>query len=321
MTRHFLEVDDLSPAELGTALHLADPRVKLGRPMEGRGMALVMEKPSARTRNSTEMAVFSLGGHPVTIRGEEVGLDTRESVEDVARTLACYHSVIGARVNHHATLERMARALDQAGSTTMVVNLLSEVGHPCQALADLLTLRQSLGPISGRTLAYIGDANNVCRSLAIAGVMSGMHVRVASPPGYSLSQGDQDRATAHACPEGSPEGAEGGTLTVCARPEEAAEGADALATDVWASMGQEGEADARRRAFEGYCVDERLVAAAAPHAVVLHCLPAHRGEEIAAAVIDGPQSVVWRQAANRRHAMRGLLAWLMGTGRPEGGGA
>ncbi|MGH9130123.1 MAG: ornithine carbamoyltransferase [Acidimicrobiales bacterium] len=310
VTRHFLEVDDLTPAELAAVLDLsdpsasADPLVGLSRPMAGLGMALVMEKPSSRTRNSTEMAVFSLGGHPVTIRADEVGLDTRESAEDVARTLACYHRVIGARVHRHQTLERMAAALDQAGSTTSVVNLLSDLAHPCQALADLLTLRQVMGSLRARTVAYVGDANNVCRSLALAGVMAGMHVRVAAPSGFQLSEADLDRlaALAHAS---------GGTFAQTARPLEAAEGTDAIATDVWTSMGQEAEAGERRAAFEGFCVDERLLAQAQPHAVVLHCLPAHRGEEISAAVADGPQSRIWQQAANRMHAMRGLLAWLV----------
>jgi ornithine carbamoyltransferase len=306
VTRHLLEVDDLSPAELNDVLDLAEPSVGLGRPMAGRGVALLMEKPSVRTRSSTEMAVFSLGGHPVTIRAEEVGLDSRESVEDVARTLGCYHSVIGARVNQHTTLVRMARALDAAGDPVPVVNLLSDQGHPCQALADLLTLRQLLGTLAGHTVAYIGDANNVCRSLALAGVMAGMHVRVASPDGFALSQADQERAAASGV---------GGTLTLVSRPEEAVEGADALATDVWTSMGQEPEAETRRRAFQGFCVDEHLLSLAAPGVAVLHCLPAHRGEEISAGVLDGPHSVVWRQAANRMHAMRGLLAWLVGSGQ------
>lgn len=304
MSRHFLEVDDLSPAELGTVLDLAEPSSDLGCPMAGRGMALIMEKPSARTRNSTEMAVFSLGGHPVSIRAEEVGLDTRESAEDIARTLACYHSFIGARVARHRTLERMAAALDDGAVPVGVVNLLSDRGHPCQALADLLTLRQALGPLQSRTVAYVGDANNVCRSLALAGVMAGMHVRVASPSGFGLGEDDQDRA-------GVLGQATGGTLRLSLRPEEAADGAEALATDVWTSMGQEAELAPRRAAFEGFGIDERLVALASPDAVVLHCLPAHRGEEITAAVLDGPRSVVWRQAANRMHAMRGLLAWLI----------
>lgn len=309
MTRHFLEVDDLTPAELATVLDLAAPDTDLGWPMAAKGMALIMEKPSSRTRNSTEMAVFSLGGHPVTIRADEVGLDTRESAEDVARTLACYHSVIGARVIHHRTLERMAGALDAAGRTTPVVNLLSDLGHPCQALADLLTLRQVLGSLRAKTVAYVGDANNVCRSLALAGVMAGMHVRVAAPHGFQLSDQDLDRAAALAH-------ATGATIAQVARPCEAVDGADAIATDVWISMGQEAEADRRRRAFEGFRVDDKLLALVAPGAVVLHCLPAHRGEEITAAVADGPQSVMWQQAANRMHAMRGLLAWLAQSSGP-----
>lgn len=306
-TRHLLEVDDLAPAEVATILDLAE-RTDLPPVLAQRGMALLMEKPSNRTRNATEMAVVQLGGHPVTIRAEEVGPDRRETVEDVARTLACYHAVIGARVSRHATLERMAGALDRAGAGVPVVNLLSDLGHPCQALADLLTLRQSLGPLEGTTVAYVGDGNNVCRSLALAGALAGMRVRVASPPGHGLGTADVERAAALGRTPG-------GMVELVDRPEKAVAGADAVYTDVWTSMGQEEEAASRRLAFEGYTVDDRLLSGAAGHAVVLHCLPVHRGEEVTAAVVDGPRSVVWRQAANRLHAMRGLLVWLMGDYR------
>jgi ornithine carbamoyltransferase len=230
-----------------------------------------------------------------------VGIDTRETAEDVARTLACYHRVVCARVMDHTSLERMAAALDAAGVTVPVVNLLSDRAHPCQALADLLTLRQRFGTDGARdrSVAFIGDANNVWRSLAVAASMAGIPTRVASPDGYGPSEADVAMVRSF-----------GGDLLVTDHPAEAAAGAGALYTDVWTSMGQEEEAVARRAAFAGFRVDEALLAGAAPDAVVLHCLPAHRGEEISAGVVDGPRSVVWQQAANRLHAMRGLLSWV-----------
>jgi len=296
MTRHLLEMDDLTADELALVLDLAEePRPE--PVLVGRGMALVFEKPSVRTRNSMEMAVVQLGGHPVAMRGDEVGIDRRETAEDVARTLACYNAAIGARVFSHLVLERMAVV-----SAVPVVNLLSDEAHPLQALADLLTLRSAWGKLDGRVLAYVGDGNNVCRSLGLAGALAGMEVRVACPPDYAVPAVHVDRVRAA-----------GAELVQTARAEEAAAGADAVYTDVWASMGQEEQAPDRRRAFEGFPVDERVMAAAAPDAVFLHCLPAHRGEEVAAGVVDGPSSRVWEQAANRMHAARGLLRFLLGT--------
>jgi ornithine carbamoyltransferase len=291
--RHVLEVHDLQPDELGRVLLLAglDPAPPA---LAGQGVALLFEKPSARTRNASEMAVFQLGGHPVTIRGEEVGLDVRETVEDVTLTLAQYHAAIAARVFDHKVLERMA-----AVSPVPVVNLLSDRAHPCQALADLRTLQERWGETAGRTVAWVGDGNNVCRSLVLAAAMAGMAVRVASPPGYEPDPMAVEAASRWGTP-----------VVVTSDPAEAVAGADAVSTDVWVSMGQEGEEEARRRAFSHYTVDESLMARAAADAVFLHCLPAHRGEEVAAGVIDGPQSLVWLEAANRMHTMRGLLLWL-----------
>jgi ornithine carbamoyltransferase len=194
----------------------------------------------------------------------------------------------------------MVATLDAAGMAVPVINLLSDRAHPCQALADLLTMTEVLGELSGRTLAWVGDANNVCRSLLLGGALAGMRMRVASPPGYGLGPDDAERVAEL-----------GGDLELVDSPEEAVDGADAVHTDVWVSMGQEAEAAARRQAFEGFTVDQSLMARAAPHAGVLHCLPAHRGEEIAADVVDGPRSVVWRQAENRLHSARGLLLWLL----------
>ena len=286
MTRHFLEIDDLSAAELSTVLDLAEvPIDRVPKVLAGQGAALLFEKPSARTRNSTEMAVVQLGGHPVTIRGDEVGFDIRETVEDVTRTLACYHSAIAARVFEHSKLERMA-----AVSSVPVVNLLSDLTHPMQALADLLTIRQASGGLSGRTLAYVGDGNNVARSLALSAPLVGMKMRVASPSGYEL---------------------EGTDAELTSEPAAAVAGADVVYTDVWTSMGQEDETADRIRAFAGFIVDDALVSGAAPDAIFLHCLPAHRDMEVATSVIDGPRSRVWQQAENRMHVARGLLCFLL----------
>ena len=267
--------------------------------LAGRGVAMVFEKPSARTRNADRAGrVRSSAATPSTSRRHEVGIDEREPAEDVARTLACYHAVICARVVDHRTLVRMAAALDAGGVPAPVVNLLSDRAHPCQALADLLTLRQVLAgdggrpaELAGRSIAYVGDANNVCRSLAKAAVMVGMAVRVASPEGYGSTPPTLEALDALAGVRRS--GWLASSLT--ADPAEAAAGADALYTDVWTSMGQEEEAARRRRRpSPATASTRRWWSAAAPDAVVLHCLPAHRGEEIAAAVVDGPQSVVWR---------------------------
>ena len=301
MTRHFLEIDDLSAAELGQVLALADagswPAV-----LAGRGVALLFEKPSARTRNATEVAVAQLGGHPVSIRGEEVGLDTREPVEDVARVLAGYHAAIGARVMRHSTLERMAAALDAAALAVPVLNLLSDVAHPCQAVADLLTIRQHFGATEGVKVAYVGDGNNVCRSLARGCALAGARISVACPAGYELAPEDVAAVPG---------------LLATGDPQEAVEGADVVYTDVWTSMGQEAQEAARLEAFSGFQVDAALMARAGPKAVVMHCLPAHRGQEISSEVVDGPQSVVFRQAANRLPAVRALLQFLVAG--PGGG--
>ena len=295
MTRHFLEVDDLSAQELAAVLDLA-AEPEPARVLQGRGVALVFEKPSLRTRNSTEIAVFELGGHPLTMRGDEVGLGQREPVADVARVLSRYHAAICARVFDHLHLDELA-----AAASVPVVNLLSDTSHPCQALADLLTLRQHFGELRGLEVAYVGDYNNVSRSLAIAGARTGIGLRLACPPGYGPTERDLEKLRLL-----------GLDPVVTTRPAEAADGADAVYTDVWTSMGQEDESAGRRRAFEGFTVDAGVMAAAARHAVFLHCLPAHRGDEVAADVVDGRQSVVWEQAENRLHAVRGLFLWLFG---------
>jgi ornithine carbamoyltransferase len=232
------------------------------------------------------------------VREEEVGLDVRETVEDVARTMAGMCAAIAARVFEHSILERMAAVVD-----VPIVNLLSDLGHPCQALADLLTIREHFGALEGRRVAYIGDGNNVAASLAFGAALTGLELVVASPDGYELAGSIVDRARNL-----------GGVVECAGDPYDAVRDADVVYTDVWTSMGQEAERSQRLRAFDGWTVDGPLMKAAPEHAVFLHCLPAHRGEEVAAEVIDGPQSLVWQQAANRMHAVRAVLVDLLPSG-------
>jgi ornithine carbamoyltransferase len=287
MTTHLLTIAELGREGLEQILALSEAR-DLGRPLAGKGVALVFQKASARTRNSMEMAVVQLGGHPVYIQKEEVGLGTRETAEDVVRTLACYHEVVAARVIDHRDLDRMA-----AVSPKPVLNMLSDQSHPLQALADLLTVKQLLGSLERARIAYVGDSNNVARSLAEACSLLGVPVTLASPQGYGFD-----------------EELEG--VRQVADPAEAVDGANIVYTDVWVSMGQDDEAEARRRAFAAYQVDEALMARC-PDAWFLHCLPARRGEEVSNAVMESPRSGVWKQAENRMHTARGALAWLMGV--------
>lgn len=291
--RHLLDIDDLEAAELREVLDLAvrDPE----RVLRGEGAGLVFEKPSTRTRHSTEMAVVQLGGHPVTVQGSEVGIDTRESAEDIARTLSAYHAVVGARVFEHDKVERLA-----AAASIPVVNLLSDAAHPLQAIADVLTIEAEFGSIVGRTVTYVGDPNNVFRSLALAVGVLGGTVRLAAPASHPAPTAMSDRlASSGVVPE------------VFERPRDAVAGADVVYTDTWISMGDEAEADQRRRDFEGFTIDAALLDDASEHAILLHCLPAHRGEEVTAEALDGPRSRIWVQAANRMHAARAALWWLV----------
>jgi ornithine carbamoyltransferase len=304
--RHLLDVDDLDPTEWPDLVAQAE-RPPADRLLSGKGVALVFEKPSARTRNASEMAVVDLGGHPVYISASEVGLDVRETAEDVARTLACYHSVLCARVFDHELLTRMVGALTRGGVAVPVVNLLSDAAHPCQALADIVTLREIFGSLRGRVLVYVGDANNVARSLTKAAVFEGMEVRIASPDGYGFSVDELSSLEALAERAGL-----GGSVRQDGDPARAATGASVLYTDVWTSMGQEDEQAERLAAFAGFTIDAELVDRAAADVAVLHCLPAHRGEEITEDVLEGARSVVWRQAAHRRTAMRGIVSWVLG---------
>ncbi|MDH3303218.1 MAG: ornithine carbamoyltransferase [Acidimicrobiia bacterium] len=292
--RHMLEIDDLSVDELERILELARQSVTdVPQLLAGQGVACYFAKPSARTRNSTEMAVVQLGGHPVYITADEVGVDQRESAEDVTRTLACYHRAVCARVFEHELLERMA-ALD----VVPIVNLLSDGGHPLQAIADVLTIEAERGPVAGRNIIYVGDANNVARSFVLAVGALGGKVTVVAPPDRRFNAVDADRLSAAGAP-----------FTYGDRPETVT-GADVVYTDTWISMGQEGDREQLLRAFEGYRVDEAMMARN-PDAVFLHCLPAHRNEEVTDAVLDGAQSRIWRQAANRLPAVRAVLQWLL----------
>jgi ornithine carbamoyltransferase len=295
--RHLLDITDLSPDELVNVLDLAE-RPDLRPVLAGLGVALIFEKPSNRTRQSMEMAVVQLGGHPIYTRGEEVGFDVRETVEDVTRVMGGYHGMLAARVFDHAVVERMASV-----SAVPIVNLLSDHSHPLQALADTLTMRQAHGPLPGQTVAYVGDYNNVARSLAEACVMLGANVVLACPPGYGASDAEIERLNLLA----------GGRVDQVRRPFDAVAGAIAVHTDTWTSMGQEAEKDDRKQAFEGYTVTTQMMAAAAPNAGFYHCLPAYRGFEVAADVIDGPNSYVIQQSHNRLHGARGALAFLMGV--------
>ena len=293
--RHLLEIDDLEVEELQLVLQLS-VATKPPRVLDGQGVALIFEKPSGRTRNSMEMAVVQLGGHPMYIKPEELGIDSRETAEDVVRVMAGYHTILAARVFDHGRLERMA-----AANAMPIVNLLSDLAHPMQALADLLTIEQEIGLDKVAKVAYIGDANNVWRSLAIGCSMLGIETSVASPAGHNPTEADLDRVLSS-----------GGSVQVTDDPREAVEGADVVYTDVWTSMGQEDEKSERLDAFRPFTVDASLMEVASASSIFMHCLPAHRGEEVTDEVIESRQSRVFLQAHNRMHSARGLLSWISG---------
>ena len=275
-------------------------------PLEGRAVALLFDRPSLRTRASFEVGTRWLGGHSVDLSGGGIGLGTRESVADVARVLDRLFDAIVVRTPSGRAVAELAER-----SRVPVINGLTDDEHPCQVLADLMTIRERFGRLEGVVLAFVGDGNNVFNSLALLGALAGMEVRIAHPPGY----GPRDEILERARELGR---ATGARLVVGADPREIVAGASVLYTDAWASMGQEAERDVRRRDFRGYSIDPGLLAAAPADAVVMHCLPAHRGEEIADEVIDGPRSVVFDQAENRLHAQNALLAAILG---PRAGGA
>ena len=305
MKRHFLQITDYDreplQAMLDAAVRLREELRRDGtnRPvLERKTLAMVFEKPSLRTRVSFETGMTQLGGHAINLQPAEVGLNTREPARDVARVLSGMADALMARVFDHATLDDLA-----AASGVPVVNGLSDLAHPCQAMADLLTIRDEFGDdVAGRRVVYVGDANNVLRSLAAVCGRFGMPVVACCPDGYALPAADLARLRQQVP-----------TLdyTATSNPREAVSAADVIYTDTWTSMGHEAEKAARMRAFQGFEVDGALLSAAPPHAIVLHCLPAYRGLEISDKVIEGPSSRVWAQAHNRLHAQKGILATLL----------
>ena len=303
MTRHVLVDDDLTPAEQEAVLDEADRMKKdpfSAQPLAGpQSVAVIFEKPSTRTRLSFDAGIAQLGGHPIIIDARSTQLGRGETIEDTARVLSRYVSAIVIRTFGQDRIEDLADS-----SSVPVINALTDYAHPCQALADLQTIREKKGSLSGLSLTYLGDGNNMAHSLLLAGALAGMHVRVASPPGFEPI--DQVVRRANEIGEHT-----GGAAVVTNDPVLATRGADVLYTDVWASMGQEAEAESRLLVFQPYMLDERALESAADDVIVLHCLPAHRGEEIAASVIDGPHSVVFDQAENRLHAQKALLAFLL----------
>ncbi|HEX2103202.1 MAG TPA: ornithine carbamoyltransferase [Solirubrobacteraceae bacterium] len=289
LARHFLTGSELSRADLDALLHRAgelkaSPRAS--RALQDRIVALVFEKPSTRTRVSFEAGVVELGGHPMVLRADEMQLSRGESAKDTARVLSAHVDAVGVRTGPDEILEGLA-----AEGSIPVFNMLTAGHHPCQALADLMTLHETFGRLEGLKLAYVGDGNNVARSLAVLGEIAGMEVAIASPDGYALE------------PVGG--------ATLVTDPAEAVADARAIYADVWVSMGDEETAAERRAALEPYRIDDALLDRAAPDAVALHCLPAHPGEEITEAVLYGERQRIWQQAENRRHAQKALLEWLV----------
>jgi ornithine carbamoyltransferase len=302
--KDYLSVDDLSAAELSDLLDLAATvkadRASYAEHLRGKNVALIFEKPSTRTRVSLEVAVSSCGGHAVVLGAGELQLGRGETIEDTGRVLSRYVDAIALRTFEQERLEVLARA-----ASVPIINSLSDFEHPCQALADLLTVRERLGSLPGTTLTYLGDGNNVAHSLLLGGALAGMTVRCATPPGFEPIPQVVHRAQEIA-------GTTGGRIEILHDPVEAATDADVLYTDVWASMGQEAESDERALVFPAYQLSQKLVDAAAARVVVMHCLPAHRGQEITDEVIDGPRSAVWDQAENRTHTQKALLLRLLG---------
>jgi ornithine carbamoyltransferase len=296
--RHFLAIPDFSRAELQQLFDLAG-RMKRGeyreRPLAGKTLGMIFAKSSTRTRVSFEVGAFQLGGHALFLSSRDIQLGRGEPIRDTARVLSRYLDGIMIRTYDHADVEELARY-----ASIPVINGLTDLLHPCQVLADLLTVRETLGGWEGKTVAWIGDGNNMANSWINAAGSLGFELRLACPENY---RPDAEILARNQKLTG---------ITLTADPREAARGAHVINTDVWASMGQEEEQEVRVRAFQGYIVDRSLMASADPKAIFLHCLPAHRGEEVAEEVFEGPQSRVWQQAENRLHAQKALMAMLMG---------
>ncbi|MEM6960072.1 MAG: ornithine carbamoyltransferase [Myxococcota bacterium] len=299
-TRHFRSLFDVSREELDrllkSAAALKAARGAHDRPLEGKSVAVIFEKASTRTRLSFDVGIHELGAHSVTLMAKDTQMGRGEPLEDTSRMLSGYVHGVVIRTHGHERLEQLCGA-----SRIPVVNGLTDRYHPCQLLADLQTLRESFDTLADLQVAWIGDGNNMAHSWAAAAARAGFTLRLASPKGYEIDRDVLAQARA-----------EGASIVECTSVEEAAKGAHVVTTDVWASMGQEDEVSARKAAFAGFCVDEALMVRASKDAVFLHCLPAHRGEEVSAGVLEGPQSRVWDEAENRLHAQKALLAWLLG---------
>lgn len=309
MKRDLLSLADLTPVEIDAVLSLAidlKARRRRGEPtpvLAGKALAVYLEKPSLRTRASFEVGMVQLGGAVTTLRQEEVGLGTRETAADVGKVLSRYYDVLVMRTFEHDDVAEVARH-----ASVPVVNGLTDLLHPCQILAALLTLREHFGSLDGLHVAYVGDGNNVANSWMLGAAQMGLRLTVACPPGYEPDAAVREQAEYLA--KGT-----GAALEIVEDPRQSVSGADAVYTDVWASMGQEAEAGHRAEVFRPYQVGTELMVRAASHAVVMHCLPAHRGEEITAEVLEGPRSLVFDEAENRLHAQKALLAFLV---NPEG---
>jgi len=308
VTRHFLRDDDLTPAEQARVLELAAdlkaaPYADLRHqgPLTGpKTVAMIFDKPTLRTQASFAAGIAELGGYPMLVDGNLAGIGVREPVEDVARVLGRQASVIVWRTFEQSALETMA-----AHAGVPVVNALTDDFHPCQLLADLLTIREHKGELAGLTVAFVGDgACNMGNSWLLAGATAGMHVRISSPNGYAPGPDMVETASVIAATTG-------GSAVLEPDPHAAVVGADVVVTDTWVSMGKEAEATARAEVFDDFRVTEKLMGEAKPDAIVMHCLPAYRGREIDATVLEGPQSVVWDEAENRRHAQKAVLTWLL----------
>jgi ornithine carbamoyltransferase len=298
---HLISIADLSREEILRLLDSAEAfrakRGSHGQPLQGKSLAMIFEKPSTRTRVSLEVAASELGAHPLYLSAGELQLGRGETVADTARVLSRYVSGITARVFSHNTVVQLA-----AHASVPVINSLSDWEHPLQILADLLTMRQRFSRLEGLKLAWIGDGNNVCNSLILASAILGMEITAASPSGYRPKPEILEQA-----------GELGGWPVIVVEPAEAAKGADVLVTDTWVSMGDEGEEAERLRVFGRYQVNAELMRLASPEAIALHCLPAHRGQEITDEVMDGPQSAVFDEAENRMHTSKAVMSWLMGA--------
>jgi ornithine carbamoyltransferase len=301
--KDLLSISDLTPDEVWGIINRAirmKKRKAMSTILAGKTMALIFEKPSLRTKVSFDVAMYQLGGHSVYLSQAEVGLGSREPISDVARTLSRYVDIIAARTFAHATVGALAKY-----ATVPVINALSDGEHPCQALADIMTIYEKKGKLEGLTVAYIGDGNNVASSLMLVCASVGANFRIASPKGYEFP--DKILRLGRRFAQQS-----GAKISLLKQPREAVKGADVVYTDVWTSMGQESEAEKRRKAFAGYQVDAKLMKLAKRDAIFMHDLPAHHGEEVAPGIIDSKQSVVFDQAENRLHAQKAILAEILG---------